>query len=56
MSWQCENVFCHVRDVCSNWTNCMDCKIRARFLTFILNDKKPSTTKWGREIQKRVEK
>jgi hypothetical protein len=32
----------------------MDCKVRGKFLTFTLNDKKPSSTKWGKEIQGRL--
>lgn len=51
LSWVCENVFCSSRDgICSNWTNCMNCPERTRFLTFVLNDKKPSSAKWGRRI------
>ena len=50
--WVCENVFCNMRDVCSNWTNCLGCKDRARFMTFVLSDRTPGQTAWGRKILK----
>ena len=48
--WTCENVFCNSRDICMNWTNCMGCKIRARFLAFALANKPSEKTAWGRKI------
>lgn len=50
--WLCENVFCASRDVCICWENCIDCKIRAKFLNYALSDRRPVQTVWGQALRK----
>lgn len=53
--WLCENVFCSMREICSNWTNCLNCHYRVKFMNFALNNTTPKKTKWGRALLKQGE-
>lgn len=51
-NWVCENVFCSHKEICRNWTNCIDCKDRKHFLDYVFDNKQPSEYEWGRQILK----
>jgi hypothetical protein len=50
--WKCENIFCTFIDICSNFTNCENCKERVLFLDMVFENQKPEDTVWGNKLIK----